>query len=72
MLAENGIDRRRRMSEHMRKLDIAFAIALIMVVVLLGMGLLAVQHTRNVIYYSHRAAVPMPEWTRYKMGATST
>lgn len=56
----------------MRKLDIAFAIALILVVALFGAGLLAVQHSRNVVYYSHRAAVPMPEWTRYKMGATST
>lgn len=56
----------------MRKLDIAFAIALILTVVLFGAGLLDVRHTRNVIYYSHRAAVPMPEWTRYKMGATST
>ena len=55
----------------MRKLDIAFAIALILVVVLLGAGLLTVQHTRNVIYYSHRAAVPMPEWTRYEKAGTS-
>ena len=55
----------------MRKLDIAFAIALILVVVLFGTGLLAVQHTRNVVYYSHRAAVPMPEWTRYEEAAVS-
>lgn len=56
---------------HMRKLDIAFAIALILVVVLFGAGLLAVQHSRNVVYYSHRAAVPMPEWTRYEKAGTS-
>ena len=55
----------------MRKLDIVFAIALILVVVLFGTGLLAVQHTRNVIYYSHRAAVPMPQWTRYEKAGTS-
>ena len=56
---------------HMRKLDIAFDIALILVVALFGAGLLAVQHTRNVIYYSHRAAVPLPEWTRYEKAGTS-
>lgn len=52
-------------TERMRKLDIAFAVALILVVVLFGVGLLAVQRSRNVIYYSHQTAIPLPEWTRY-------
>ena len=58
----------------MRKLDIAFAIALIIIIVLFGAGLLVVQRSHNTVFYwssGTRTAVPVPEWTRYEEAEVS-
>lgn len=57
----------------MRKLDIAFAVALILIVILFGTGLLVVQRYRNIAYcYKENGiAIPMPGWTKYPKNGTS-
>ena len=55
----------------MRKIDIVFAVILVAIAVTFSGAILSMQ--KPTIIYNPQGtitAVPMPEWTRYKMGAT--
>jgi len=56
-----------------RKLDIAFFVAIVAVAIVLGSAILLSKRTINMDFYyqDQRTAVPMPEWTRYKEAGVS-
>ena len=53
--------------------DVAFAAALVLIIVLFGTGLLIVQRSRNMVFYSHEqnTAVPIPAWQQGRTEETS-
>lgn len=56
-----------------RKLDIAFFLAPLVVTITLGSAILLSNRPINMDFYyqDQRTAVPMPEWTRYKEAGVS-